>query len=96
MGTQMSNRKLFFALMVSAFFTLTPLLIQLSTESDPLRSGAGLLMMPGVLVSIVLAGGLVHGAAWQIIVVVNFMFYSAVAYLILAVRERLRARFKLR
>jgi hypothetical protein len=49
-------------------------------------------MMPGILVGMAFAGGVVHEIGWQILVVVNFVFYSGVLYLILAIRARLRAQ----
>lgn len=88
----MNNRRAVYALLVGAVFTLTPLLIQRSTESDAWRTGAGLCMMPGVLVGVALANGAVHGVSWQILVAINLVFYSGVAYLILAVREKLQSK----
>jgi hypothetical protein len=49
-------------------------------------------MMPGILVGMAFAGGVVHEIGWQILVVVNFVFYSGVLYLILAIRARRRAQ----
>jgi hypothetical protein len=88
----MNNRRALYASLVGAVFTLTPLLVQRSTESDSWRTVAGLFMAPGVLVGIGVAGGVVHWAVWQVIVAVNFVFYSGFAYLILALRAKLRER----
>jgi hypothetical protein len=86
----MNNRRLLYASIAGAFFTLTPVLIQGGTESPTWRTAAGIFMAPGALVTVALAGGAVHELAWQVILVVNFVFFSGVAYLILTVRERLR------
>jgi hypothetical protein len=91
-GARVNNRRLLCSPLVGAVFTLVPLIIERSTESTPWRGGAGLFMMPGILVGMAFAGGVVHEIGWQILVVVNFVFYSGVLYLILAIRARLRAR----
>jgi hypothetical protein len=90
----MDNRRALYAAIAGTFLTVAPLLIQRSTESDPWRTGAGLFMMPGALVGIGLAGGVVHGIAWQVLVVANCVFYSGFAYLILSAWARLRAGFR--
>lgn len=92
----MNNRRLLWASVTGVVVTVLPILVQMLTESDPLRLGAGLLMGPGALVSILLAGGFggggVHNLVWQIAVLVNFIFYSGIAYVLLTLRARYRRK----
>ena len=47
---------------------------------------------PGIIIAILFAGGNVHNYAWQIAVLVNFIFYSGLAYALLTVRAKLQAK----
>jgi hypothetical protein len=88
----MNKRRVLYALTAGAVVALTPMLIEKLTDSDPWRTGAAIFLLPGVIVGSAFAGGVLHWIGWQVIVVVNFAFYSGLAYLALVIHGRLRAK----
>ena len=86
----MNKRSAVWALGAGAVFAFTPMLIERLTDPNPWRTGAAIFMLPGVAVGYVLAGGIIHWIGWQVIIAVNFAFYSTLAYLILAIRGRVQ------
>lgn len=85
----MTNRRIFYSSIVGAVFALTPIAIERLTDTGPWAALAAALMLPGGIVALALAGGIVHWMAWQAIVVTNFLFYSALAYFALIIRVKL-------
>lgn len=88
----MNKRRVLYSLTTGAVVAFTPMLIEKLTDSDPWRTGAAIFLLPGVMVGSAFVGGVLHWIGWQIIVVVNFGFYSGLAYLVLVIDGRLRAK----
>lgn len=77
-----------YSLAAGAVFALAPMLIERLSDADLWGNVAASLMLPGGAVALVVAGGIVHWMAWQVIVVSNFVFYSGLVYLVLSMRAK--------
>jgi hypothetical protein len=88
----MNDRKVLRATLAGVIFTIIPLLVEGSIDSDQWRTGAALFMIPGALVGMALAGGGIHNIALPIVILTNFLFYSGVGYLVFFLWKKRRDR----